>query len=217
VLFTRRATVVGVMGIAYLYHLDISQTAPLVKSGIITIALLSQTLPIIIGGLHWQKRNKTAAMIALISGALCWAYWLLWPSITASYYFDPPPDDLQLASGFVISLLVNLFCFVYFSLILPANKEQQIGDQKEHEFSRLNQATKISKLLAITEKVLDKDRHQYLLNNLPIEQRTTNSLCQPQIACQYRKRDSQSSGYRQCQNLSLCHCREKRCSTCRAG
>jgi len=170
VLFTRRATVVVVMGIAYLYHLDISQTAPLVKSGIIAIALLSQTLPIIIGGLYWQKRNKTAAMIALVSGALCWAYWLLWPSITASYYFDPPPNDLQLASGFVLSLLVNTFCFVLFSLILPTNKEQQIDGQKEQTFSTLNQATKISKLLAVTEKVLDKERHQFLLNNLPIEQ-----------------------------------------------
>ncbi|WP_339724953.1 PAS domain-containing hybrid sensor histidine kinase/response regulator [uncultured Paraglaciecola sp.] len=170
VLFTRRATVVVVMGIAYLYHLDISQTAPLVKSGIIAIALLSQTLPIIIGGLYWKKRNKTAAMIALVSGAVCWAYWLLWPSITASYYFDPPPNDLQLASGFVLSLLVNTFCFVLFSLILPASKELQIGGQEEHAFSTLNQATKISKLLAVTEKVLDKERHQFLLNNLPIEQ-----------------------------------------------
>lgn len=170
VLFTRRATVVIVMSIAYLYHLDISQTAPLVKSGIIAIALLSQTLPIIVGGLYWSKRNKTAAMIALISGALCWAYWLLWPSITASYYFDPPPDDLQLASGFVLSLLVNTFCFVVFSLILPTNKDQQIGGQEEQAFSTLNQATKISKLLAVTEKVLDKERHQFLLDNLPIEQ-----------------------------------------------
>ncbi|MEP1446658.1 MAG: PAS domain-containing hybrid sensor histidine kinase/response regulator [Paraglaciecola sp.] len=170
VLFTRRATVVVVMSVAYLYHLDISQTAPLVKSGIIAIALLSQTLPIIIGGLYWRKRNKTAAMIALVSGALCWAYWLLWPSITASYYFDPPPDDLQLASGFVLSLLVNTFCFIVFSLILPTNKELQISGQKELAFSSLNQATKISKLLAVTEKVLDKERHQFLLDNLPTEQ-----------------------------------------------
>jgi Na+/proline symporter/signal transduction histidine kinase len=170
VLFTRRATVVVVMGIAYLYHLDISQSAPLVKSGIIAIALLSQTLPIIMGGLYWQKRNTTAAMIALVSGALCWAYWLLWPSITASYYFDPPPDDLQLGLGFVLSLLVNTFCFVLFSLVLPANKEHQIDGQKEHIFSTLNQATKISKLLAVTEKVLNKERHQFLLDNLPTEQ-----------------------------------------------
>jgi Na+/proline symporter/signal transduction histidine kinase len=170
VLFTRRATVVVVMGIAYLYHLDISQTAPLVKSGIIAIALLSQTLPILIGGLYWQKRNKTAAMIALISGALCWAYWLLWPSITASYYFDPPPDDFQLAAGFALSLIVNTICFVLFSLILPANKGQQLDGHKEQTYSTLNQATKISKLLAVTEKVLDQERHQFLLDNLPIDQ-----------------------------------------------
>lgn len=169
VLFTRRGTVLLVMGIAYLYHLDISQSAPLVKSGIIAIALLSQTLPIIIGGLYWQQRNKTAAMIALLVGALCWAYWLLWPSITASYYFDPPPDDFQLASGFVLSLLVNTSCFVFFSLILPANRVPSMVGTKYQAFSALNQATKISKLLAVTEKVLDKERHMFLLDNLPIE------------------------------------------------
>ena len=54
-------------------------------------------------------------------------------------------------------------------MILPPSKEQQIGKQKETEFSTLNQATKISNLLAVTEKVLDKDRHQFLLNNLPTE------------------------------------------------
>lgn len=170
VLFTRRATVLVVMGIAYLYHLDISQSASLVKSGIIAIALLSQTFPIIIGGLYWQKRNKIAAMIALTAGAVCWAYWLLWPSITASYYFDPAPDDLQLATGFVLSLLINSLCFVAFSLLLPTSKDRQMGNQKEHEFSTLNQATKISNLLTVTEKVLSLERHQYLLDNLPAEQ-----------------------------------------------
>ncbi len=70
VLFTRRATVVVVMSIAYLYHIDISQTAPLVKSGIIAIALLSQTLPIIIGGLYWQQRNKIANQVGNVNDAL---------------------------------------------------------------------------------------------------------------------------------------------------
>lgn len=170
VLLTRRGTVLVVMGIAYLYHLDISQSASLVKSGIIAIALLSQTFPIIIGGLYWPKRNKIAAMIALTAGAICWAYWLLWPSITASYYFNPAPDDLQLATGFVLSLLINSICFVVFSLIMPRSKEQHQGALKEYEFSTLNQATKISNLLTVTEKVLSRDRHQYLLDNLPAEQ-----------------------------------------------
>lgn len=172
ILFTRRITVVVVMGIAYLYHLDISQKTPLVKSGIIAIALLSQTFPILMGGLYWRKRNKNAAMIALFAGAFCWAYWLLWPSVTASYYFDPAPTDSQLALGFVKSLLVNLCCFVVFSLTLPSSKDQPTKSLTKPPFATQNKATKISKLLAITEKVLDKDRHQYLLNNLPSEQTT---------------------------------------------
>ncbi|WP_289032161.1 PAS-domain containing protein [uncultured Paraglaciecola sp.] len=182
-LFTRRITVVLVMGIAYLYHLDISKTAPLVKSGIIAIALLSQTFPIIIGGLYWRERNKNAAMIALMVGALCWAYWLLWPSITASYYFDTPPSDFQLAFGFVKSLLINLCCFVVFSFIFPSTKKHPTKTLAKHSFSTLNNATKISRLLAITEKVLDKERHQYLLNNLPSEQ--TSAYASPKLLANF--------------------------------
>ncbi|MEP2651824.1 MAG: PAS-domain containing protein, partial [Paraglaciecola sp.] len=182
-LFTRRVTVLLVMGIAYLYHLDISKTAPLVKSGIIAIALLSQTFPIIIGGLYWRERNKNAAMIALIAGATCWAYWLLWPSITASYYFEPPPSDLQLAFGFVKSLIINLSCFVLFSFIFPATKTQPTKSLAKQSFSAQNKATKISRLLAITEKVLDKDRHQYLLNNLPSEQ--TSAYASPKLLANF--------------------------------
>ncbi|MEP0175641.1 MAG: PAS-domain containing protein [Paraglaciecola sp.] len=182
-LFTRRITVVLVMGIAYLYHLDISKTAPLVKSGIIAIALLSQTFPIIIGGLYWRERNKNAAMIALMAGSLCWAYWLLWPSITASYYFDPPPSDFQLAFGFVKSLLINLSCFVAFSLIFPSTKKHPTKTLAKQSFSTQHNATKISKLLAITEKVLDKDRHQYLLKNLPSEQ--TSAYASPKLLANF--------------------------------
>ena len=169
ILLIRRLTVLVVMGVAFMYHLDISQATPLANSGIIAIALLSQTMPIIIGGLYWQKRNKTAAQLAVLVGAACWFYWLLWPSIKASYYFDQVPTDLQLAKGFALSLLMNLLCFVLVSLIWP-NKARSSNNKDSHSFSVLNKATRITNLLAVTEKVLGKERHMALLKLLPANQ-----------------------------------------------
>jgi len=46
-----------------LYHLDISKTAPLVKSGIIAIAIFVTNFTYYYWRFNWQKRNKTAASL----------------------------------------------------------------------------------------------------------------------------------------------------------
>ncbi|MCC2616051.1 hybrid sensor histidine kinase/response regulator [Aestuariibacter halophilus] len=153
-LLIRRITVVLVLGIAYLYHVDVSQSAPLVKSGIIAAALLAQTLPIILLGLYWQRGHRIAAQVSLLAGAVCWFYWLLWPSIKSSYYFDPPPTDWALGLGFMLSLLVNTACFVVLSVLLswrrPASAYPGLDAGPQHY-----RAIKINALLALTDKVLN--------------------------------------------------------------
>ncbi|MFT4938962.1 MAG: Na+/proline symporter/signal transduction histidine kinase [Paraglaciecola sp.] len=172
ILFIRRLTVLVVLGVAYLYHLDISQSAPLVKSGIIAIALLSQTMPIIISGLYWSKGNKLAAQLALVAGAACWCYWLLWPSIKASYYFDPAPDDLDLAIGFLFSLVANIVTFISVSLLTSGKAQKSAFDPLNPPLSSTNNAVKISKLLAMSEKLLSQERHQNLLSQLSTAQQS---------------------------------------------
>lgn len=172
ILLIRRVTVLIVLGVAYLYHLDISKSTSLVKSGIIAVALLSQTMPILLLGLYWKRGNKLAAHLALISGALCWSYWLLWPSITASYYFNPAPTDLILAKGFLLSMLVNIGVFGLVSWFSPSSKQSNGFDPQVHNLPLLNHAVKISNLLAVTEKVWGVERHQKLLMNLSAAQLT---------------------------------------------
>lgn len=159
-LFIRRLTVVLVLGIAYLYYLDVSQGSQLVKSGTIAIALLSQTMPIIILGMYWSKGHKVAAQIALVCGALSWFYWLLWPSIKASYYFEPAPTDWQLGQGFLLSLLINLLCFIGLSLLFPNSKKtmKSLYTKDRIEY----QALKVTKLLALTNKVLESTKQTEL-------------------------------------------------------
>jgi Na+/proline symporter/signal transduction histidine kinase len=167
VLLIRRLTVLVVLGVAYLYHLRVSQAGPLVKTGTIAIALLSQSMPIIMFGLFWPKASKLAAQLALTTGALCWCYLLLWPSIKASYYFDDAPTDLDLSLGFIISLLANCACFIVVSLLSAkfnkranSNLPSTAANLPHAPVSSLTNAIKISSLLALTEKVLAP--HQYL-------------------------------------------------------
>lgn len=173
IMFIRRLTVIVVLGVAYLYHQQVSQAGPLVKSGTIAIALLSQSMPVILFGLFWQKGNKLAAQVAISAGALCWCYLLLWPSIKASYYFEEAPSDLDLSVGFLISLLVNFGCFIMVTLVSAKirgqdelNRQQNLFEFDSHSTNLLSNAIKISSLLAVTEKVLSPEQHQLLRNNI---------------------------------------------------
>ncbi|MBN23772.1 MAG: hybrid sensor histidine kinase/response regulator [Alteromonadaceae bacterium] len=170
ILLIRRATVLVVLGVAYFYHVNISQSTSLVQSGVIAIALLSQTFPILLLGLYWKRGTTLAAQLALASGALCWVYWLLWPSITASYYFNDTPTDIQLAQGFVYSLGVNILCFVLVSLIQNKRSQPSTQDPITHNSQPFGHAVKVANLLAITEKVWGSERHQALLDKLSPEQ-----------------------------------------------
>lgn len=112
----RQVTIAVLVFIAYWYHQNISQASPLVKSGTIAIALMAQVLPAILLGLYWQKADKTAVVIGLLSGAAIVVSQMLYPAVLSSYYFAPPPSDEQFAAAIFLSLGVNLLLLITFSL-----------------------------------------------------------------------------------------------------
>ena len=118
----RRLTVLVVLSVAFWYHVNISQSAPLVKSGIIAMALLSQMLPAMMFSLYWQKRSKTAAISGMLAGFIGWVVWMLYPSLLSSYYFNPIPSDHELATSYVLSLVINCVVYVLVAALLPVAK-----------------------------------------------------------------------------------------------
>jgi len=165
-LLIRRLTVVLVLMLAYIYHVQLGQGASLVKSGIISLTLLAQFVPVMLLSLYWKKANKLAAFTALITGAMGWFYWLLWPSIKSSYYFDPAPTDMQLSLGFILSLGLNLLCFVVLSQLKPQQAETQSTGLNTQAVTPLSNVIRISSLRAVTEKLLDKQQHADLVKTL---------------------------------------------------
>ncbi|WP_372622667.1 PAS-domain containing protein, partial [Alteromonas stellipolaris] len=165
ILTIRRLTVLVVLSVALWYHLNVSQSAPLVKSGIIAIALLGQCLPVLMFGIYWQRSTKSAAVWALLAGFSFWVVYLLYPSIMSSYYFYSPPSDAELGMGFAYSLLANCVTFIVVSYI--TFKRPLHGIEQETPASPAF-AIRIKDLTALTQRVLDPSVHQTLVNQLSV-------------------------------------------------
>jgi Na+/proline symporter/signal transduction histidine kinase/ActR/RegA family two-component response regulator len=169
ILRIRQFTVILVLSIAYWYHLNISQTAPLVKSGFIALSLLAQMFPTIILGVYWKSATKLSAIFGTLVGAGCWAYFILYPSILSSYYFADAITDHELALGFYISFISNTIIFVLISLFnLAKNKYSNSKNQvvkrvnsqgsltRSVNESKINFQIPTNDLLALINRVIPK-------------------------------------------------------------
>ncbi|OFC69296.1 PAS domain-containing hybrid sensor histidine kinase/response regulator [Alteromonas confluentis] len=152
-LTVRRLTVLVVLSVAYWYHVNVSQSAPLVKSGVIAIALLGQLLPAMLFSLYWQRTAKWAVQSAILVGFVCWVMWLLYPSILSSYYFEKAPSELQLGTSFFACLVMNTLTLVLISLLSSSKTEQDknLGGDDNHP----DLAIRIQDLFSLTERVLE--------------------------------------------------------------
>ena len=168
ILSIRRITVVVVLSIALWYHLNISQAAPLVKSGVIAIALLAQCMPVLMFGIYWRRSSKAAAVSALLVGSTCWAIFLLYPSLLSSYYFNPAPTDQALGLGFTFSLLANCITFVVVAFISSRHGTNET-DTTLQSNSPPNLLVKVRDLMALTERVLESATHSQLVKQLTID------------------------------------------------
>lgn len=164
----RRLTVLVVLSVAFWYHVNISQSAPLVKSGIIAMALLSQIFPIMLFSLYWQRANKPAAVCGLIAGFCCWVSWMLYPSLLSSYYFEPIPTDAQLGQSYLFSLLINCAVFVTVAWLTPHFATRASEDESPSP-PEPDLAIKIGDLLTLTERVLDPPVYRALANQLSVD------------------------------------------------
>ncbi|MEG3767467.1 PAS domain-containing hybrid sensor histidine kinase/response regulator [Alteromonas sp. 14N.309.X.WAT.G.H12] len=156
----RRLTVLVVLSVAYWYHVNVSQSAPLVKSGIIAIALLAQLLPAMIWGLYWQRISKRATQLAILVGFLCWSAWLLYPSILSSYYFNPAPTEAELGGSFFACMVVNCITLLCISLLDGSTSTGNRTDEEKDNQPKL--AIRIQDLFALTARVLEPEVNQAL-------------------------------------------------------
>ena len=132
----RRAAIVVVLLLGYLYFQIAGDAYALVSIGLISFAAVAQFAPALIGGIYWRGGTARGAMAGLAGGFLVWAWTLLLPSMAKSGWLDSGfmeagpwgvgflrPESLfhldgldSLTHSLFWSLLVNLGLFVGLSL-----------------------------------------------------------------------------------------------------
>jgi Na+/proline symporter/nitrogen-specific signal transduction histidine kinase len=80
----RRAAILGVLVLGYVYFHLAGEAYALISIGLISFAAVAQFAPAVLGGLYWKGGTRLGALAGLLAGFLMWAYTLMLPSIAKS-------------------------------------------------------------------------------------------------------------------------------------
>jgi Na+/proline symporter/nitrogen-specific signal transduction histidine kinase len=80
----RRAAIIVIMLMGYLYYLLAGEAYALVSIGLISFAAVAQFAPIVFGGMYWKGGTRQGALAALTAGFAVWLYTLLLPAFAKS-------------------------------------------------------------------------------------------------------------------------------------
>ncbi len=83
-LAVRRAAIVGLLLLGYLYFHLAGEAYALVSIGLISFAAVAQFAPSALGGMYWKGGTREGALAGLVAGFGLWVYTLMLPSIARS-------------------------------------------------------------------------------------------------------------------------------------
>ncbi|WP_301721486.1 PAS domain-containing hybrid sensor histidine kinase/response regulator [Pseudidiomarina terrestris] len=124
ILRIRRTTIAGIIVLAFGFHKLTETSLPLVNAGLLSLALLAQLAPALLGGLVWQRGNKKGASIGIAVGTILWLWLLFFPSVQLNRGLT----DSELSAGVLLSLGLNLLIYVLTSWLSKAN----VTEQQQH-------------------------------------------------------------------------------------
>ncbi|MDP3228778.1 MAG: sensor histidine kinase [Acidovorax sp.] len=84
----RRAAILGVLVLGYVYFHLAGEAYALVSIGLISFAAVAQFAPVMLGGMYWKGGTRRGALAGLLVGFAMWAYTLMLPSIAKSGWLD---------------------------------------------------------------------------------------------------------------------------------
>ncbi|UYZ60393.1 sensor histidine kinase [Hymenobacter latericus] len=107
VLHSRRAAVVLVLLLAYVYYATVGRQLPLVNIGLVSFAAVAQLAPAVLGGLYWKGGTRMGATAGLIGGFAAWFFTLVLPTVGGTHMV--PASVLTQGAGAVAELRPEAF------------------------------------------------------------------------------------------------------------
>jgi signal transduction histidine kinase len=80
----RRAAIVAILLLGYVYFRLAGEAYALVSIGLISFAAVAQFAPAVLGGMYWKGGTRAAALAGLLAGFAVWVYTLMLPSVAKS-------------------------------------------------------------------------------------------------------------------------------------
>ncbi len=183
----RRAAIVLVLLLGYLYVRLIGESYALVSIGLVSFVAAAQFAPAIVGGIFWKGATRTGALAGLIGGFAVWIYTLLLPSFARSGWLPIEfvtggpfsvsflnPAGLfgfsgmdSISHGLLWTMVVNVGCYVLFSIrssqdVVERGQAQafvDVFDRRAPVLARVWQAeVRIGDLGAVLERFMDAER-----------------------------------------------------------
>jgi Na+/proline symporter/CheY-like chemotaxis protein len=143
-LTVRRIAIFAILLFAYVYYRSAGE-AQLASIGLLSFAAIAQLAPAFFGGLLWRRATAAGAIAGMTAGFLVWAYTLLLPTLSdigviGERILTEGPLGLSmlrpqhlfglelppLVHGVVWSLLLNILCYVVFSLRRAASPIERL-------------------------------------------------------------------------------------------
>ncbi|WP_088286624.1 sensor histidine kinase [Ideonella sp. A 288] len=84
----RRAVIVAILLLGYLYYHIAGEAYALVSIGLISFAAVAQFAPPLLAGMYWKGGTRQGALAGLGAGFALWAWTLMLPSIAKSGWMD---------------------------------------------------------------------------------------------------------------------------------
>ncbi len=84
----RRAAIVLILLLGYIYFRAAGEAYALVGIGLISFAAVAQFAPAMFGGMYWKQGTRAGAIAGLLGGFSVWLYTLLLPSFARSGWVD---------------------------------------------------------------------------------------------------------------------------------
>ncbi|WP_456269739.1 PAS-domain containing protein [Kushneria sp. AK178] len=186
VLRIRRLIIVLTLALAYGFYKLTAASSSLASLGVLSLAALAQLAPALIGGLYWKRGNRFGVSLGMGLGFLIWGYTLLLPTLVRagllSFPVETGPMGIELLSpanllglslddpitqGVLLSLGVNLFCYIFFSQITRQRVVERIQaslfvDSVASHQTLINRpwggTTSVGDLKALSRRFLNEDQ-----------------------------------------------------------